>query len=102
MTTPSSPAQPLTLRSRYVSLREWLGHFPMSILQLGLRVGVGFVFFNAGLLKYQSFEFAVKLFQEEYKVPFLHPAGAAPLAPFHELTFSVLLFPGLASRWSTL
>jgi putative oxidoreductase len=102
MTTPSNSAKPLTLRSRYVSLREWLGRFPMSILQLGLRVGVGLVFFKAGILKYQSFEFAVKLFQDEYKVPFLDPAVAAHMATFNELTFPVLLFLGLASRWATL
>jgi putative oxidoreductase len=91
-----------TLRSRFVSVREWLGRFPMSILQLGLRVGVGLVFFNAGLLKFNSFEFAVKLFQDEYKVPLLDPAVAARMATFNELTFPVLLFLGLASRLATL
>jgi putative oxidoreductase len=60
------------------------------------------VFFNAGILKYQSFEFAVKLFQDEYKVPFLDPAMAARMATFNELTFPVLLFLGLASRLATL
>ena len=74
----------------------------MSILQLGLRVGVGLVFFKAGILKYQSFEFAVKLFQDEYKVPLLDPAVAARMATFNELTFPVLLFLGLASRCATL
>jgi putative oxidoreductase len=29
------------------------------------RIGVGATFFRAGLLKYNSFEFAVRLFQEE-------------------------------------
>ncbi len=90
------------VRSRFVSMREWLGGFPMSILQLGLRVGVGLVFFNAGLLKFKSFEFAVKLFQDEYKVPLLDPAVAARMAMFNELTFPVLLFIGLASRLATL
>jgi putative oxidoreductase len=102
MTTPSHGVRGLTLRSRYVSIRDWLGRFPMSILQLGLRVGVGLVFFNAGLLKFKSFEFAVKLFQDEYKVPLLDPAVAARMATFNELTFPVLLFLGLASRWATL
>ena len=91
-----------TLRARYVSVRERLGRFPMSILQLGLRVGVGLVFFKAGILKYQSFEFAVKLFQDEYKVPLLDPAVAARMATFNELTFPALLFLGLAPRCATL
>jgi putative oxidoreductase len=86
----------------YVFAREWLGRFPFWILQLGLRVGVGLVFFNAGLLKFKSFEFAVKLFQEEYKVPLLDPVIAARMTTFVELVFPVLLFVGLASRLATL
>src|SRR4030095_14835365 len=76
--------------------------FPLSVLQLGMRVGVGIVFFKAGLLKYQSFEFAVKLFEDEYKVPFLAPALAARMAMINELTTSTLLFLGLATRLTTL
>ena len=59
------------------SIRKRLERFPLSILQLGMRVGLGMVFFNAGLLKYRSFEFAVKLFEDEYKVPIVAPALAA-------------------------
>src|SRR5215475_15568517 len=84
------------------SLREWLGRFPLSILQLGMRIGVGIVFFKAGLLKYQSFEFAVKLFEDEYKLPFLAPAVAARMGMINELTTSTLLFLGLATRLTTL
>ncbi len=86
----------------YVSAREWLGRLPLWILQLGLRVGVGLVFFKAGLLKFNSFEFAVKLFQDEYKVPLLDPATAARITTFVELVFPILLFIGLASRLATL
>ena len=85
-----------------VSARDLLGRFPLSILQLGMRVGVGMVFFKAGLLKYQSFEFAVKLFEDEYKLPFLAPAVAARMAMINELTTSTLLFLGLATRLITL
>jgi putative oxidoreductase len=86
----------------FTSIRQWLGLFPLSILQLGMRIGVGMVFFKAGLLKYQSFEFAVKLFQDEYNVPFLAPATAARMAMINELTTSTLLFLGLATRLATL
>src|SRR5215831_10891936 len=86
----------------WISMRQWLGHFPLSILQLGMRIGVGMVFFNAGLLKYKSFEFAVKLFEDEYKVPVLAPAVAARIAMINELTTSTLLFLGLATRVTTL
>src|SRR6266481_4733416 len=86
----------------FISTRDWLVRFPLSILQFGMRIGVGMVFFKAGLLKYQSFEFAVKLFEDEYKLPFLAPAVAARMAMINELTTSTLLFLGLATRLITL
>src|SRR5439155_20085663 len=91
-----------TLRVWFVSARERLARFPLSFIQLGMRIGVGMVFFNAGLLKYNSFEFAVKLFEDEYKVPLHDPAVAARLAMFNELTFPVRLCLGLATRFATL
>jgi putative oxidoreductase len=84
------------------SIRKWLGRFPLSILQLGMRIGVGMVFFKAGLLKYESFQFAVKLFEDEYKLPFVPPAIGARMATINELTTSTLLFLGLATRLATL
>jgi putative oxidoreductase len=79
-----------------------LARFPMSIIQLAGRVGVGVVFFKAGLLKYNSFEFAVKLFEEEYKVPLLPPETAARIAMVQEITIPILLFLGLATRVATI
>src|SRR5262247_3348289 len=86
----------------WTSMREWLGRFPLSILQLGMRIGLGMVFFKAGILKYQSFEFAVTLFEDEYKLPGLSPAVAARIAMVNELATSTLLFLGLATRLATL
>jgi putative oxidoreductase len=90
------------LRRLFVAARSWLELFPLSLLQLAMRIGIGAVFFKSGLLKYNSWEFAVKLFEDEYKVPLLDPALAAALAMFNELTFPVLLFIGLATRLATL
>src|SRR5215467_8604555 len=98
----SGDSIPIGPRPRITWIREWLARFPLPVLQLGMRVGVGMVFFKAGLLKYQSFEFAVKLFEDEYKVPFLAPAIAAHMAMINELTTSTLLFLGLATRLATL
>jgi putative oxidoreductase len=82
--------------------RMWLARFPLSIIQLAGRIGVGATFFKAGLLKYQSWEFTVRLFQEEYRVPLLDPAIAARIAMVQELTIPILLFLGLATRIATL
>lgn len=102
-------APPLTDIRREPGLRRWfvigrerLEGFPMAIILLAMRIGVGSVFFKAGLLKYQSFEFAVKLFQDEYKVPLFDPVVAARITMFNELTWPVLLFLGLATRFATL
>jgi putative oxidoreductase len=84
------------------TVREWLARFPLSIIQLAGRIGVGVTFFKAGLLKYQSWEFTVRLFQEEYRVPLLDPAVAARIAMVQELTIPILLFLGLATRIATI
>ena len=84
------------------ALREQLARFPLSVIQLAMRIGVGAVFFRAGLLKYNSWEFTVQLFRDEYKVPLLDPVVAAQLAMAQELTVPLFLFVGLATRVATL
>ena len=80
----------------------YLERFPLSVIQLAGRIGVGATFFKAGLLKYQSFEFTVKLFEDEYRVPLLDPVLAARIAMTQELTIPILLFLGLATRIATI
>lgn len=92
----------LAPRVWFVAARQSLERFPMAVILLAMRIGVGSVFFKAGLLKYQSFEFAVKLFEDEYKVPILSPTVAARITMFNELTWPVFLFLGLATRFATL
>jgi putative oxidoreductase len=100
--TTASTATPAGLSARVGVVTAWLGRFPMSILLLAIRVGVGMVFFKAGLLKYSSWEFTVLLFRDEYKVPVLAPELAARMAMIQELTLPVLLFLGLGARLATL
>lgn len=87
---------------QFSALRARLERFPLALIQLAMRIAVGAVFLKSGLLKINSWEFAVKLFQDEYKVPFFDPILAAQLATFNELAFSTLLFIGLATRLATL
>jgi putative oxidoreductase len=96
------PGPIMSVRTWFVSARAGLERFPLSILQLGLRIGIGAVFFNSGLLKVRSWEFAVKLFQDEYKVPLLDPVLAAQITAVIELTVPVFLFLGLGTRLATL
>ena len=85
-----------------LAARAALARIPLALIQLAMRIAVGAVFFNSGLLKINSWEFAIKLFEDEYKVPLIDPAWAARLAAFNELTFPVLLVLGLATRLATL
>lgn len=103
MTDTSAQASILAkARHWFVAARATAEQFPLSIIQLAMRIAVGAVFFNSGMLKYNSWEFAIKLFEEEYKLPLLDPTVAASLALVTELTFPVLLFLGLATRLATL
>jgi putative oxidoreductase len=97
----TAPARPTGL-AWFGALRTQLARFPLSIILLAGRIGVGATFFKAGLLKYNSFEFTVRLFAEEYKVPLIDPAVAARIAMVQELTIPLLLFAGLATRIATL
>jgi putative oxidoreductase len=81
---------------------RWLDRFPLTILQLMVRIGVGAVYWNAGLIKIASWQTTVVLFRDEYRVPFLPPELAALMATAVELSCPILLFLGLATRLATL
>jgi putative oxidoreductase len=95
-------ALPVRLRREFVAARAWLEQLPLSPILLAMRIAIGFVFFNSGLLKVRSFEFAVRLFRDEYQLPFIDPLNGARLATFVELTFPLFLIFGLGTRLATL
>lgn len=77
--------------------------YPLQdVLLLFVRVYVGWQFWKAGVLKLQSWDSTVFLFQYEYQVPLLSPHLAAVLGTFGELFFPALLFAGLAGRLAAL
>jgi len=80
-------------------LFDWLGRFPLSIIQLAMRIGVGGVFFKSGLTKIASWDTTLMLFAEEYKVPVLPNELAALLATAAELACPVMLVAGLLARF---
>jgi putative oxidoreductase len=90
------------MNARLDAIRERLERFPLSIVQLAMRIAVGAVFFRSGLLKVDSWEFAIQLFRDEYKVPLLDPVLAAHIAATIELGVPPFLFIGLATRIATL
>ncbi len=75
-------------------LSEWGG----SLLNLGLRLYVGSVFFRSGLTKIRDWDSTLQLFTDEYHTPLLSPEVAAVLGATGELALPLLLFVGLLSR----
>ena len=77
-------------------------NYLQDVFALVLRLYVGWQFFKAGLLKLQSWDSTMFLFEYEYQVPVLSPGLAAILGTAGELVFPVLLWVGLAGRLSAL
>ena len=73
-----------------------------DLVDLGIRLYVARAFFLSGLTKIRDWSTTLALFRDEYHVPLLPPAVAAPLAAFGELAFPVFLALGLATRFSAL
>ena len=79
-----------------------LDRFPPSILQLMFRVAIASVFWSSGLTKIASWSTTIALFRDEYMVPLLPPEIAAAMSATFELSCSVLIVLGLATRLATL
>lgn len=73
-------------------------HYPRQALLLALRLSLAWIFFKSGLLKLQSWESTLALFEYEYAVPLLSPYAAAVLGTMAELTLPPLLALGLLTR----
>ena len=78
----------------------WLEAVPYWLLALPLRAGIGMVFWNSAHAKLASWDTALYMFREDFKVPVLPPELAAYLATGIELATPVLLWVGLATRLS--
>ena len=95
---PRYSSSPPGLTDKVGRLLTALGRFPLPLILLFLRVGVGGTFFKSGLNKIESWDTAVLLFAEEYKLPLLPPEFAATLATAAELICPAMLVLGLGAR----
>lgn len=100
MTTAAFDAEPrdMSFIARLDRLRCIARRFPLSLIELGMRIAVGATFFRSGMLKLQSFDTAIALFRDEYRLPLLPPELAAYLGTAVELSAPVLLVVGLFAR----
>ena len=106
----------VSLMRRFVAVCTSLPHTPVAFLA---RFSIAAVFWKSGQTKIQGLSIdlvnrellwgwpslsdsALALFRDEYRLPFLAPEIAAPMAAFAEHFFPVLLLFGLATRLSAL
>jgi putative oxidoreductase len=84
--------------ARYVAVLGWLDCIPYWVLALPLRFAVATVFWSSAMVKLDSWQTAIALFEDEYRVPVLPPEVAAYVAASIELSTPVLMVLGLLTR----
>lgn len=116
----ASPASPDSPFARLVnSVIDLFERIPHSLVALIARWSIAAVFWTSGQTKVQGFvvnlvtgevhlgwprlsDSVVALFRDEYKLPFVPPEIAAPMAATAEHLFPLLLLIGLGTRFSAL
>ena len=91
----------------YNRLAELAGRvLPESLLLLVARLGIAAVFFQSGRTKVEGWltitDSTYYLFDTDYKLPFVPPELAAPMATYAEHLFPILLVLGLGTRFAAL
>ena len=116
---PDGAADTSPLASRVMSVISLLERIPHSLIAFIARFSIAAVFWTSGQTKVQGFvvniitgevhlgwprlsDSVVALFRDEYKLPFVPPEIAAPMAATAEHLFPLLLLIGLGTRFSAL
>ena len=109
----------MSLNSLHRGFRALVERVPHSFIALLGRFSIAAVFWQSGQTKVEGFaidlvhwqfqwgwphlsESALDLFRDEYRLPFLSPALAAPMAATAEHVFPVLILFGLGTRYAAL
>lgn len=90
-----------TMVTAFEASVKGLGFFT-PLLDLGIRIWVGLVFYSAGMVKIASWQTTLALFENEYNVPLLPSDIAAYLGTGAELILPVFLILGLGGRFAAL
>ena len=119
-TTPAAaPVDPSRLARLVTSVIGLFERIPHSLIAFLARFSIAAVFWSSGQTKVQGFvvniftgeihlgwprlsDSVVALFRDEYKLPFVPPEIAAPMAATAEHLFPLLLLIGLGTRFSAL
>jgi putative oxidoreductase len=118
-TLAAAPVDPSRLARLVTSVIGLFERIPHSLIAFLARFSIAAVFWSSGQTKVQGFvvniftgevhlgwprlsDSAVALFRDEYKLPFIPPEIAAPMAATAEHLFPLLLLVGLGTRFSAL
>lgn len=118
-TAATAPAEAPAPTRLLAAVNALLQRIPHSLIAFVARFSIAAVFWTSGQTKVEGFVFnlvsgefslgwprlsesALYLFENEYKLPLLSPAIAAPMAALAEHALPVLLLIGLATRLSAL
>ncbi|MCE2573006.1 DoxX family protein [Motilimonas eburnea] len=86
------------LIQKYEQAVDASDHYVVPLVLLLIRGWVSWVFFRSGLIKFNSWDSTLYLFEYEYQVPLLPWLWAAYLGTAAELILPVLLVLGLFTR----
>lgn len=115
----AAPADSSSLARLATSAIGLFERIPNTFIALVARLSIASVFWTSGQTKVQGFvvnvitgevhlgwprlsDSVVALFQDEYRLPFVPPGIAAPMAATAEHLFPLLLLIGLGTRFSAL
>lgn len=115
----SASAQSSPLERMVIGIVGLFARMPNTLVAFVARFSIAAVFWNSGQTKVEGLvinivsgqfalgwprlsDSAVALFQDEYKLPFLAPEVAAPMAALAEHVLPLLILIGLATRFSAL
>jgi putative oxidoreductase len=87
---------------QFVTLFETPKDLVIASLSVLLRLWIAVIFWQSGILKIESWDTTILLFENEHPVPFLPATAAAFLATAIELTAPLMLAVGFGTRFAAL
>ena len=86
------------LKRYYSFYSNFLSKYGSNILLLAIRISVGLLFFNRGLIKIADIDKIIILFKYEYDIDFMSPIVGSYLAIFIELIFGAAIIIGFITK----
>jgi putative oxidoreductase len=90
------------LKKAYQIYVGFSAKYVSNFLLLSIRVYIGWIFLNSGLVKLSNIDNTIILFAYEYDLPYISPEIAAHLSIFAEIVFGSAIIVGFVTKLSAL